>query len=144
MSIKDTQNWFVEAVPNPTARSLTVQIAVHAEEVAEMFTATTSDDEDTAALIAEVILALETLSAQLKAGATIKVTDRQEFLDGLTDQIVTAVGCGHMTKMDVAEALNRVNASNFSKFVDGKAVFDENGKIKKGPDYFRPNLEGLY
>ena len=66
---------------------------------------------------------------------------RCELLDALVDQIVTAVGVGHMMGMDVLGALEEINRSNFSKFEDGKPVFDENGKITKGKDYVKPNLE---
>jgi len=38
-------------------------------------------------------------------------------------------------------AMLEVNASNFSKFVDGEPVFNEDRKIMKGPDYFKPDLK---
>ena len=69
-----------------------------------------------------------------------KIIDRQELLDSLADQIVTAVGVARMFELDIVGALKEVNASNYSKFVDGKPLFDENGKIKKGPNYFKPDL----
>jgi hypothetical protein len=62
----------------------------------------------------------------------------------LADQIVTAVGIASMLDMDIVGALQEVNRSNYSKFVNGRAVFDENGKIKKGADYSKPDLTGLY
>jgi hypothetical protein len=46
-----------------------------------------------------------------------------------------------MLDMDVLGALEEVNRSNFSKFENGKAVFDENGKITKGKNYSKPNLK---
>ena len=46
--------------------------------------------------------------------------------------------------MSIVEAVGRVNKSNWSKFVNGKPIFDENGKIAKGPDYVKCDLEGLY
>jgi hypothetical protein len=49
-----------------------------------------------------------------------------------------------MFDMDIVGALREVNRSNYSKFVNGRAVFDENGKIKKGADYSKPDLTGLY
>ena len=63
------------------------------------------------------------------------------MLDSLADQLVTGVGVAHMLRMDIIGALNEVNLSNFSKFVDGIPQFDANRKIIKGPDYFKPNLE---
>lgn len=67
--------------------------------------------------------------------------DKEALLDSLVDQIVTAVGVGHMLDMDVLGALEEVNRSNFTKFENGKAVFDENGKITKGKNYSKPNLK---
>jgi hypothetical protein len=46
----------------------------------------------------------------------------------------------HMFGLDLIGALNEVNRSNYSKFVDDKAVFNENGKIAKGPNYSKPDL----
>ena len=90
---------------------------------------------------------IEVFAKAMKTGnIQMVIRDRKEFLDGITDQIVTATGCGHMAAMDVPEALNRVNTSNFSKFdSNGFPVFDENGKIAKNKDtYSKPNLTGLY
>jgi len=70
--------------------------------------------------------------------------DRKDLLDSLADQIVTAVGVGHCAKMNVPEAVERVDASNWTKYVDGQPVFDDNGKVKKGPNYQKPDLTGLY
>lgn len=67
--------------------------------------------------------------------------NKVELLDSLADQIVTAVGVAHMMGFDILGALEEVNRSNFSKFEDGKPVFDANGKITKGKDYVKPNLE---
>jgi predicted HAD superfamily Cof-like phosphohydrolase len=74
------------------------------------------------------------------AGIAPQGVDRQELLDALCDQIVTAVGVAHMFGMDIESALNEVNASNWSKFVDGNPVFNEHGKIAKGPGYFEPKI----
>ena len=65
---------------------------------------------------------------------------RRELLDALCDQIVTAVGVAYMLGMDIQGALNEVNRSNWSKFVDGKAVFNEQGKIAKSENYTPPQL----
>lgn len=66
--------------------------------------------------------------------------DKTELLDALCDQIVTAVGVAHMFGMNIEGALTEVNRSNWSKFVNEAPVFDENGKIAKGPDYTPPDL----
>jgi hypothetical protein len=75
----------------------------------------------------------------------LTVAYRGDFLDSVADQIVTAAGAGHCAGMQVTEAVRRVNSSNWSKYdTNGKPIFDENGKIAKGPNYEPPNLEGLY
>ena len=62
-------------------------------------------------------------------------------LDSLADQIVTAVGTAHMNGMDIVGALHEVNGSNFSKFDDeGNPIFNDNKKIMKGPNYYKPDL----
>ena len=73
------------------------------------------------------------------------ITDRKEFLDSLADQVVTSVGAGYCAGMKTADAVAAVNRSNYSKFdKNGYPIFNENGKIAKGPDYAPPNLEGMY
>ena len=105
-------------------------------------------DEYSNMLLDRLHTALTVVSLGLKHG-TIKFDvnpeNREEFLDSLCDQIVTSVGVGHCAKMDVTEGVRRVNSSNWSKYdTDGKPIFNEQGKIMKGPDYKAPNLKGLY
>ena len=86
---------------------------------------------------------IEEIATLLKTGQ-LKIinVDANAVLDGITDQQVTAIGIGHMLGMDTTGALAEVDRSNFSKFgKDGQPIFDENGKIKKGPHYVKPNLE---
>jgi predicted HAD superfamily Cof-like phosphohydrolase len=141
--LQSTKEWFEAAVPAPDDKNRMVQLGVHIEEVSEMFDAMGA---------AEVAKPLFNLASTFKSGTSPEgpitfdqlTVDRKEMLDALCDQIVTAIGCAHMLGMDITQAMQRINESNWSKFVDGKPVFDENGKIKKGPDYVKPNLEGLY
>ena len=133
MPIATIKDWFQLAVPEPTDKNRAVQIGVHLEEVAEM--AATFNDADLAATI-------DVISEQYKTDTTIRLdtVDRTELLDALCDQIVTAVGVAHMFGMDIEGALTEVNRSNWSKFVDGKPVFDANGKIAKPTTYSKPDL----
>ena len=71
----------------------------------------------------------------------IKDFDDVELLDAICDQIVTAVGLGYMMGFDVQGALKEVIRSNNSKMVDGKFIFDENGKIDKPNSFSEPNLK---
>ena len=69
----------------------------------------------------------------------------QALLDSLADQIVTAVGVGVCAKMDMNAAVTEVNESNWSKFnYKGYPEFDENGKVKKGERYRKPDLKGMF
>jgi hypothetical protein len=140
MTIQDTKEWFNRAVKQPTIDNQRTQLGVHLEEVLEMLDAFHIEGHPSA--LDELKRTLGSVATTLKTDKTIRVVirDRQEFLDGLTDQVVTATGCGHMFGMDVPGALEEVNLSNFSKFVDGQPIFNENGKIAKGPAYFKPNL----
>lgn len=100
-------------------------------------------DDETGLLIEKAKLACHQLAEHLKANdhvVRINLEDRKGYLDALCDQIVTAVGCAYDQNMDISNALDEVDRSNYSKFVNGEAIFDENGKIAKGPDYFKADL----
>jgi predicted HAD superfamily Cof-like phosphohydrolase len=139
--IDQITEWHRRARPNPTHVNLGVQIGVHFEECGEMLEALAMND----ARISNALAAVKSLAYALKSGEIRPlIADRNELLDSLADQIVTAAGVGHCAGMDVTEACARVNASNWSKFVDGQPVFTPTGKIDKGPDYVKPDLTGLY
>src|SRR5690606_25851396 len=132
MTIQNTKQWFEAAVPEPTENSRAVQLGCHLEEVVEMLENLAFDTPQADADASIASHYLTHLSLSLKAGDAVPtIIDRTDHLDALCDQIVTAVGCAHMEGMDIQGALAEVNRSNWSKFVDGKPVFDENGKIKK-------------
>ena len=132
--ISDIKGWFELAVPTPTDKNRAVQVGCHFEEVAEMLTAIDSHSID-----------LGTTANNYKKNFAVRMheVDRIEMLDALCDQIVTAVGVAHMFGMDIEGALAEVTRSNWSKFVDGKPVFDANGKIAKPPSYSKPDLENF-
>lgn len=138
MEIKDIKNWFEVAIPKPTIEQACIQIGCHYEEVSEMQDAI-DDDGETPWSLANDYKSLDHIYVD-HIGA-ISDSDKVNLLDSLCDQIVTAVGVAHMLGMDIEGALIEVNESNHSKFEDGKAVFDDNGKITKGANYKRPNLE---
>ncbi len=143
--MKNTKQWFEAAVPNPTAKNLEVQLDVHLEEVSEMMAAFIIEKASGASFgeWEDTFQELNIVATMLKEGK-LKVAnlDANAVLDGITDQQVTAIGIGHMLGMDTTGALAEVDRSNFSKFgKDGQPIFDENGKIKKGPHYVKPNLE---
>lgn len=141
---KNTVNWFKKAVPNPTAKNLRVQLGCHLEEVSEMFEAINVEFKNPYVVNMWKHLGgcIYQMGEDLMVGrAFISGIDAPELLDALCDQQVTGVGVAHMLGMDIELGMQKVNASNWSKFdADGNPIFDANGKIKKGPDYFQPDL----
>jgi predicted HAD superfamily Cof-like phosphohydrolase len=139
-------NWFKKAVPEPKVKNINTQIGVHFEEVAEMLLALNGDDDQTEVLLHNAYLANHLLAEHLKSNVDALNLDmtnesKVELLDALCDQIVTATGVGHMLGMNLPMALEEVNASNYSKFVNGEPVFNENLKIMKGHNYFIANVK---
>lgn len=135
MMLDSIAQWFVEAVPHPTDKNRAVQLGCHVEEVSEMFTALAEPHLAEALCDAAVFY-----KTNKHAVCPSDPVDRPELLDSLCDQIVTAIGVAHMFGLDIHGALAEVNRSNWSKFVDGKPVFDANGKIDKPPTYSKPDL----
>lgn len=137
-TIRGIKNWFDAAVPEPTDKNRAVQIGCHFEEVGEMC------DTIYETPVNPVSTSVKNIAQFFKVecpGVAKHEVNRTELLDALCDQVVTAVGVAHMFGMDIETALAEVNASNWSKFVDGKPVFNEHGKIAKGPNYFKPQIE---
>jgi hypothetical protein len=139
-----TLAWFEAARPQPTSKQFHTQLGVHFEEVGEMVDELTPCNSKTAVLLHEVRVALKALGNHLKAtdeSVTVLPEDRQDFLDALCDQIVTVTGVGQHCGFPVVDALTEGNRSNWSKFdADGNPIVDANGKIMKGPGYFKPDL----
>lgn len=144
--ITQTTRWFELAHADQGHQKRTVQLGVHFEEVGEMLAALKSGDYGTSVLLADAQESMEALARHLKQNSkTVHINaERVLLLDSLCDQAVTAAGVAYDFGFKYPQALREVNRSNFSKFVNGAPVFDENGKIKKGPDYTPPNLVGYY
>ena len=72
----------------------------------------------------------------------IKNKDLKETIDALTDILYVNYGAGHAFGVNLDKCFSEVQKSNMSKLgEDGKPIFNENGKVLKGPNYFKPNLE---
>lgn len=140
------EQWHTHARPNPLTADFNVQLGCHFEEIAEMLATLKSVDSRACDLLDGAHTAITYLAIVLKQGRyQVQITDRKEFLDSLCDQVVTAIGTGYCAGMKTTEGLRRVNNSNWSKFdMDGNPLRDNNGKIKKGPNYLPPVLDGLY
>ena len=67
--------------------------------------------------------------------------DREATLKELADLIYVCAQYAENMNWDIEQALRRVHASNMSKLgEDGKPIYREDGKVMKGPDYFKPDL----
>lgn len=144
MSIKQINAWFTVCKPEPTNRDLSVQLAVLIEEFKELMETWVADSANGDVARAELIDLLHHIEGELKHGSmNIAHLDRRDALDALCDLPVTCVGFANYAKMGIVGALKEVADSNDSKLVDGKPVFDENGKMAKGPDYRAPQLDAF-
>ena len=67
--------------------------------------------------------------------------DIKEVADALTDILYVTYGAGHAFGINLDKCFNEVQNSNMSKLgLDGKPIFNEKGKVMKGPNYFKPDL----
>ena len=72
----------------------------------------------------------------------LKAKDLKEVADSLTDILYVTYGAGHAFGIDLDKCFDEVQRSNMSKLgEDGKPIYNENGKVMKGPKYFEPNLK---
>ena len=67
--------------------------------------------------------------------------DLLEVADALTDILYVTYGAGHAFGIDLDKCFEEVQNSNMSKLDEnGKPIYNEFGKVMKGPNYFKPNL----
>ena len=67
--------------------------------------------------------------------------DLLEVADALTDILYVTYGAGHAFGIDLDKCFNEVQNSNMSKLgSDNKPIYNDDGKVMKGPKYFKPNL----
>ena len=67
--------------------------------------------------------------------------DLLEVADALTDILYVTYGAGHAFGIDLDKCFNEVQKSNMSKLgSNGKPIYNESGKVMKGPNYFKPDL----
>ena len=70
--------------------------------------------------------------------------DLLEVADALTDILYVTYGAGHAFGIDLDKCFNEVQNSNMSKLgKNGKPIYNEFGKVMKGPGYFKPDLKKL-
>ena len=72
----------------------------------------------------------------------IKDKDIVEVADALTDLLYVVYGAGHSWGINLDKCFAEVQRSNMSKLDNnGKPIYNEHGKVMKGPNYFKPNLK---
>mgnify|MGYP001445400049 FL=1 len=71
----------------------------------------------------------------------IRRKDIKEVADALTDILYVTYGAGHAFGIDLDKCFLEVQKSNMSKLgEDGKPIYNDKGKVMKGPNYFKPDL----
>ena len=71
----------------------------------------------------------------------MKNNDLLEVADALTDILYVTYGAGHAFGIDLDKCFNEVQNSNMSKLDEnGKPIYNDTGKVMKGPNYFKPDL----
>ena len=71
----------------------------------------------------------------------MKNKDLKEAIDALTDILYVTYGAGHAFGVNLDKCFDEVQKSNMSKLGDdGKPIYNEAGKVMKGPGYFKPDL----
>ena len=71
----------------------------------------------------------------------MKNNDLLEVADALTDILYVTYGAGHAFGIDLDKCFDEVQNSNMSKLDEnGEPIFNESGKVMKGPNYFKPDL----
>ena len=74
-------------------------------------------------------------------GQALKDRDLKEVADALTDILYVTYGAGHAFGIDLDKCFEEVQRSNMSKLgEDGKPIYNDQGKVMKGPNYFKPDL----
>ena len=71
----------------------------------------------------------------------MKNNDLLEVADALTDILYVTYGAGHAFGVDLDKCFDEVQNSNMSKLGEnGEPIYNESGKVMKGPNYFKPDL----
>ena len=71
----------------------------------------------------------------------MKNNDLLEVADALTDILYVTYGAGHAFGIDLDKCFDEVQNSNMSKLGEnGEPIYNESGKVMKGPKYFKPDL----
>jgi predicted HAD superfamily Cof-like phosphohydrolase len=114
------------------------------EELAEKLEAICDGAGIGAWLVQHLAKEMQGLGRQFKSGnydALVGAADREAMLDADIDLMVVSVGSAMVAGADVHGAAQEVTRANLDKMVDGKFLFDENGKIRKPIGWTAPDLK---
>lgn len=147
--LEGTYNWLEAALPSISGLNASVQLGCVLEEVHELLEALQNANVPT--IDPNLMSALKTHANIFKKGQNQRVYEalenvwkneevRREVVDALADISVTTTSFGRQMYVHTPTALDIVNASNYSKFEDGKPVYDAYGKVAKGRHYVAPDL----
>lgn len=123
----------------PDAKTVKLRLALILEEFIELGEACLRQDTENGKAFFHPLLAAE---EALKAfGDDDMNVDVVEVADALTDINYVTYGAGHCFGVDLDACMEEVQRSNMSKLgADGRPLYNEQGKIMKGPNYFKPDL----
>lgn len=143
--LQDIQNWFKVAEPEPTNREQQIELGFLLKciyDILQLHTLHIGDDcRWVFTAYMDKGLDIAKLSEEFKRTKyNLSVYAEQSLAEELAKTVFNAFGVAHSHGIDLIGALQEVNRSNWSKFENGKPVFDENGKITKGKDYTPPEL----
>ncbi len=117
------------------------------EKVGEFMNAFGQEVKNSASLSSEKInnLRINLIKEELQELiAAMKKEDILEVADALTDILYVAYGAGHAFGINLDKCFEEVQKSNMSKLgKDGKPIYNEFGKVMKGPEYFKPDLKKI-
>lgn len=141
--IDGTLSWFEKVIPEPNVQNFIIQYSVMLEEVVEGLDALGFPSKELNEIIEDLRAGNYTDFIKDTFWNIEKNSHKHiEFLDSLADVYVTTIGTAHTANYKIKEAIDEVNKSNWSKFdLEGNPIFNEFGKISKGSNYLKPNLE---
>ena len=142
-SVQDCLDFFKKGFPESGPKNFRTQLGIHLEELAEMLATIDGTSTGDMLLIGVLQKATHDAGEHFKnSDGEIIIKDRVAFLDGVCDQMVTAIGLGRHAQMNIVGAFKEVNRSNNSKFGEnGEPLLDKNLKLMKGPNYSKPDLK---
>ena len=75
----------------------------------------------------------------------VKDNNILEVADALTDILYVTYGAGHAFGINLDRCFDEVQRSNMSKLdINGRPIYNESGKVMKGPNYFKPDLKKIF